>query len=475
LVRSRDAEGRGEAGEGVQGCSQAGEDGQAVAVAHGGGEVEKAGFGAGEAEGPREPLRGGRVGQSLSPDGRRIRPDSGRTVGVGTLARQAGAGEGGGGGVEQVRSGAGGQEGLGLVPASFGSRRVEIRAGAGSQACRIQAGVAQARGDAEEAQRAERILSETGARIPDETHTAPGEVFDAADVVMDPSVGVEEQGVDGEIPPGRVLRPSGAEARGGGAEGAGSVGAQGGHLDRRAVGEHDRDGPVLQARRDGAQARGRGAGEHVLWHGRGGDVDVLRRPSQQEVAHRAAGDACALRCKVASRLPAKTQEQVAAPAPPVRQSAGRDSQRRARSRAWGHADSDAPPGKGADDAGAAAEGPWAQRPVDDEVCSLPIQPFGQDDGEAVERAARLDHGVGRQPWRDAQAQMRAGHAPPFARRTGKGEGQEAEPAPAAAAAGGAGRLGLGGDRAAFEQVFGSDAQHRSRNGSGPDGRWGGRG
>ena len=84
--------------------------------------------------------------------------------------------------------------------------------------------------------------------------------------------------------------PVAAEAHVGVAAEGLDVLAQRRHLERPAV-DHHRDGAVLDAGRHRLEAGRRGAPDHLVGHGRGGDVELVDRLAEQRVAHRAADHA----------------------------------------------------------------------------------------------------------------------------------------------------------------------------------------
>jgi hypothetical protein len=118
----------------------------------------------------------------------------------------------------------------------------------------------------------------------------------AAGGVVQGPVGLGVESVEAEVAPRRVLGPVGGEGHHGAAAVGLDVSAQGGDLERAALG-HRGDGAVLDPRRHGAQPGGLDRGDGLLWGEPGGDVDVLVRPgaAEQGVAHAAADETGAVR------------------------------------------------------------------------------------------------------------------------------------------------------------------------------------
>ena len=144
---------------------------------------------------------------------------------------------------------------------------------------------------AHRAQHAHRVLAVARARVADHAQRLLLDVGDAVVVVDDGlGAGVVVQRVDGEVAPGGVfllvaedvVAQHAAVLVGVGALGV-LAGAEGGDLDRLRSAHHVHD---LEAPADDARAPERGA--HLFGRGAGGDVVVLGRLADQQVAHRAA-------------------------------------------------------------------------------------------------------------------------------------------------------------------------------------------
>ena len=129
------------------------------------------------------------------------------------------------------------------------------------------------------------VLVEAGDGLADGPDDPRFEVGPAADIVDDlPRQWVEEHAVDCEIPPQRVVpgvgrrdlhRPATVQVR--------PVSAEGGDFDPPAASFHEHDAELCADLPGGPEERA-----DLLRQGRGGDVEILRRLPEQQVAHAAA-------------------------------------------------------------------------------------------------------------------------------------------------------------------------------------------
>ncbi len=141
----------------------------------------------------------------------------------------------------------------------------------------------------EEAQDSQVVLADARMRVADETHPPRREVRDALGVVVDVSVAIERQRIDGEVAPQRIDGEVASEMN----DRAASVGfhvlPQARDLEWLALDDH-RDGAVIDAGRHGFQP---GPSRPRVDDGRrrrGGEIDFGHRPVEKRIAHGAADD-----------------------------------------------------------------------------------------------------------------------------------------------------------------------------------------
>ena len=158
----------------------------------------------------------------------------------------------------------------------------------------------EAGGESDGAHHAQLVLGEAQGGVADGADDAASEVFAAVDEVERGGCGVarcfifdgiEEHSVDGEVAAEYIFARVGGVTHciGTAAVGVGAVGAEGGDLGG------DLDVVDLIADEDNAEVRadGEGLGEEgddLIGRGGGGDVEVLGREAQQQVAHASAGE-----------------------------------------------------------------------------------------------------------------------------------------------------------------------------------------
>ena len=156
----------------------------------------------------------------------------------------------------------------------------------GGESLRIRCAAPVAGVEAEETQQPQGIFAQAGRRVADEAHPAGGEVGDTPGRVVQASLRVEREGVDGEVAPLGIASEVAAETHHRVSPVGLHVLAQGRHLVRLAA-DDEGDGPVLDPRAHRLDPGGAGAGHHGLGPQRGGKVDVGDDGAQQRVAHAA--------------------------------------------------------------------------------------------------------------------------------------------------------------------------------------------
>ena len=125
------------------------------------------------------------------------------------------------------------------------------------------------------------------ARVADEAHPARLHVRPAAEGVEQAAVRGGVERVHGEVPPARVRRPVVGERHLGPPPEGLDVVAQRRHLERAVAGDH-RDGAVVEAGRNRAQAGALRERDHLVRPRGGGQVDLVDALTEQADAHRAA-------------------------------------------------------------------------------------------------------------------------------------------------------------------------------------------
>jgi len=145
--------------------------------------------------------------------------------------------------------------------------------------------------EAEEAEDAQIVLAHPRLRIADEAHAAGGEILEAVEIIVDDTVEPAGERIHGEIAPRRIslpvigkgdacLPPEGLD-----------IAAQGRHLDRFVIG-HRCHGAVLDASRNGLEARCLQQCNDLFRWQRAGDIDVIDLAPQQGIPHAAADETC---------------------------------------------------------------------------------------------------------------------------------------------------------------------------------------
>jgi hypothetical protein len=141
--------------------------------------------------------------------------------------------------------------------------------------------------EAEEAQCPQPVLGDPPIGGADEAHPSRCDIGKAADRIIYPTIQIDGQGVDGEIPPFGIRLPVAAEAHDGTAAIRLDILAQRRHLDDVAMADH-RHRAVLNAGRRDLEASGLGPRHHRFRNGRRRDVDIGDRQPHQRIPHGAA-------------------------------------------------------------------------------------------------------------------------------------------------------------------------------------------
>ena len=144
--------------------------------------------------------------------------------------------------------------------------------------------------EAEEAQHAQAIFGDAGVGIADEAHTPRGEIAAAVERIVESTVEIGVERIEGEIAPAGIFQPIVGEGHGGAPSVGLDVTAQRRQFELRALDDR-RHRAVLQAGRHALEARccqgmHDGVGRLVDRH-----VDVVDLASQHRVAHAAADEA----------------------------------------------------------------------------------------------------------------------------------------------------------------------------------------
>ena len=150
-------------------------------------------------------------------------------------------------------------------------------------------------GESHRPQRAQPVLAEAGERIAHGAQPAAPQVLGTGErIAQHARDRIPGDGVHREVAPRQVSVDVAEERHRAGAAAVeiGPLAAEGGHLDLVLRGQ-DRHGPVLHSRRNDAREEL----HHLLRQRIGRDVEIVRRLSTQQVAHRAPGNPRLLSCR----------------------------------------------------------------------------------------------------------------------------------------------------------------------------------